>query len=152
MTKNVSNSESSALNATRSFGSRKGFSNALGTYLEKKEAAKKAKTGLKCTHCNQKGHTVDQCFKIHGFPKWFKKLKASKGNSKMAAVVTEMVDNPLMYQDNVNQNSNDGVDSTLVNVVRHKMMNPMKGKMPMKLLGMVFPMINIKGVRENNKS
>ena len=32
----------------------------------------KGKERLLCTHCGKLGHTVDKCYKLHGFPLGFK--------------------------------------------------------------------------------
>ena len=32
-----------------------------------------------CTHCNVVGHMKENCFKIHGYPEWYKKMKEQKG-------------------------------------------------------------------------
>ncbi|XP_010690723.2 uncharacterized protein LOC104904224 [Beta vulgaris subsp. vulgaris] len=38
-----------------------------------------------CDHCKMKGHTIDQCFKLVGYPDWYSVLK---GKNKMAANVS----------------------------------------------------------------
>lgn len=39
---------------------------------------KKNKTGRYCDHCKIKGHLTDQCFKIHGYPDWYREKFGSK--------------------------------------------------------------------------
>ncbi|XP_058184500.1 uncharacterized protein LOC131301980 [Rhododendron vialii] len=34
-----------------------------------------SKKDQKCTHCNGTGHTVDTCFRLHGYPEWHPKGK-----------------------------------------------------------------------------
>ncbi|XP_056694809.1 uncharacterized protein [Spinacia oleracea] len=70
---NAMNSSAMAAQAYRSVGSTQG----------KKDwkDLKKDKMNRQCTHCKGKGHTVDQCFKIIGYPDWYNTIKASKGNS-----------------------------------------------------------------------
>lgn len=48
-----------------------------------KKDNKKAKSDKFCQHCKIKGHSIDQCFKIHGCPDWYKE----KYGTKMAAQV-----------------------------------------------------------------
>ena len=36
------------------------------------------KSDLHCTHCNGSGHVRDNCFKLHGFPDWYKEMKDRK--------------------------------------------------------------------------
>ncbi|KAL4554803.1 hypothetical protein LXL04_037409 [Taraxacum kok-saghyz] len=38
-----------------------------------------------CDFCKTNGHTKDSCFKIHGYPDWFKELKDKKKNSYNSA-------------------------------------------------------------------
>ena len=35
-----------------------------------KKENKKGKMDRFCDHCKMRGHIVDQCFKIHGYPDW----------------------------------------------------------------------------------
>ena len=35
-------------------------------------SGRKGKDRLVCTHCGKTGHTVDKCYKLHGFPPRFK--------------------------------------------------------------------------------
>lgn len=37
--------------------------------------AKVSIDGDSCAHCNKKEHTHDTCFKLHGYPAWWKKYK-----------------------------------------------------------------------------
>ncbi|KAJ0565548.1 hypothetical protein HanIR_Chr06g0263791 [Helianthus annuus] len=49
------------------------------------------KSKLKCTHCDMKGHTREQCFKIVGYPEWWndghKKKMVETDDGKGAAAV-----------------------------------------------------------------
>lgn len=45
---------------------------------------KKDKSDRFCTYCRGKGYTVDQCFKLNGYPDWFK--ERTKGSSRTASV------------------------------------------------------------------
>ncbi|KAF7816397.1 uncharacterized protein G2W53_030366 [Senna tora] len=48
-----------------------------------------------CSHCQMKGHLKESCFKIVGYPEWFKELKEQRkkaGNKKLVASTSE---NPL---------------------------------------------------------
>ncbi|GKA60771.1 retrovirus-related pol polyprotein from transposon TNT 1-94, partial [Tanacetum coccineum] len=44
-----------------------------------------------CTHCNQEGHTVDQCFEKIRYPDWYKGKKAKK-STRIAAHVNSRFD------------------------------------------------------------
>lgn len=57
----------------------------------KKNQRKEDKT---CDHCKGVGHTRENCFKIGGYPDWYKQLKKDRGNGsgKQSA---NMVNNPI---------------------------------------------------------
>ncbi|XP_050943820.1 uncharacterized protein LOC127150328 [Cucumis melo] len=46
----------------------------------------KTEAVLKCTHCGGKGHSKDTCFKIHGYPDWYKELKKKQAEAKRGKV------------------------------------------------------------------
>ncbi|XP_057248988.1 uncharacterized protein LOC130590526 [Beta vulgaris subsp. vulgaris] len=55
---------------------------------------KKDNMNKQCTHCKGKGHTIDQCFKIIGYPEWYNAIKAAKeGNSTGAGSKSKIVAN-----------------------------------------------------------
>ncbi|CAA0823109.1 Unknown protein, partial [Striga hermonthica] len=43
--------------------------------LSKEERAK-----LLCTHCGYNGHDIQSCFKLNGYPDWFKELREQRQN------------------------------------------------------------------------
>ncbi|XP_074377507.1 uncharacterized protein LOC141719027 [Apium graveolens] len=66
------------------FYSHKNFNSASRIMSQKKDF-KKNKMDLVCDHCKRKGHSVEQCFKLVGFPDWYNNLKGKQnpgfGNS-----------------------------------------------------------------------
>ncbi|KAJ1380923.1 hypothetical protein SESBI_45579 [Sesbania bispinosa] len=60
-----------------------------------KVLAKTSKPGKKdrplCTHCGILGHTIDKCFKLHGYPLGFK--NKSKGQNVVAQVSESNITN-----------------------------------------------------------
>lgn len=54
----------------------------------KKRLTKEEKRILKCTHCMESGHEVDDCFKLHGIPYWYKRYKENRMSGRI-----NMVDN-----------------------------------------------------------
>lgn len=40
-------------------------------------SSREEKNNLICSHCGQRRHTVEQCFKLHGFPDWWETHKAA---------------------------------------------------------------------------
>ncbi|KAF7832205.1 uncharacterized protein G2W53_014538 [Senna tora] len=73
----------------------------------KLEDKKNAKAGKYCDHCNQNGHTREACFKLIGFPDWFKELKeqrkkaAKKGGSVAINMVADTPMDTLKEKDNI---------------------------------------------------
>ncbi|KAF7801958.1 uncharacterized protein G2W53_041069 [Senna tora] len=43
-----------------------------------------------CDHCNISGHTKESCFKVHGYPEWYKELKDAKKNGGNKKAVANM--------------------------------------------------------------
>ncbi|KAL4559506.1 hypothetical protein LXL04_031644 [Taraxacum kok-saghyz] len=82
---------------------------------DKKQISYKPKTDLKnknnndryCNHCKVNGHTRDSCFKLNGYPDWYKDLKdKKKGNMNSAHKAQD--NNPLF--DNNEPSGNDNTD------------------------------------------
>lgn len=55
--------------------------------------SKEEKKRFKCTHGLESGHEVDECFKLHGVPDWYKRYKENRMSNRV-----NMVDND---EDNV---------------------------------------------------
>ncbi|XP_048232868.1 uncharacterized protein LOC125370622 [Ricinus communis] len=47
-----------------------------------------------CTHCNSTRHTVDVCWKKHGYSEWYKLKQAEKKNKKYAQIVVTDTSTP----------------------------------------------------------
>jgi len=44
----------------------------------------------KCTHCGRRGHTIDECHHLHGFPpNYYKKRKSSVNNVTIIKISNE---------------------------------------------------------------
>lgn len=56
----------------RERGRRRASSGGRGTG---RTAANNDKEYLHCEHCSMARHTYDNCFKLHGYPDWYKNLK-----------------------------------------------------------------------------
>ncbi|KAL4566348.1 hypothetical protein LXL04_030462 [Taraxacum kok-saghyz] len=73
-----------------------------------------------CTFCKVNGHTREACFKLNGYPDWFKELKEKKKNYNTAHMANtnqqENADNPL-YDNKESaafvQHNNDSMNSLL---------------------------------------
>lgn len=33
---------------------------------------------MRCKHCHESGHEVDECFKLHGVPDWYRRYKENR--------------------------------------------------------------------------
>lgn len=68
----------------------------LKSKYDNKNYGKKKDGGTKidgfCDHCKNVGHTKETCFKLHGYPDWFKEYKdAKKGGNGSKKVIANMV-------------------------------------------------------------
>ncbi|KAK6121871.1 hypothetical protein DH2020_044386 [Rehmannia glutinosa] len=48
---------------------------------------KEKKAKLTCEHCRAPGHEISECFKLHGYPNWFKDLKEQRRRNSANLVV-----------------------------------------------------------------
>lgn len=86
----------------------------------------------KCHHCNQKGHIVEQCFFLHGFPEWYKGPRdkfPQKGSANSAGNVEQGgKDSP--FDDDVlgTTQREKQPDNALVAAVYQEVVKLMKGK------------------------
>ncbi|XP_056690510.1 uncharacterized protein [Spinacia oleracea] len=120
---NAMNSSAMAAQAYRSVGSTQG----------KKDwkDLKKDKMNRQCTHCKGKGHTVDQCFKIIGYPDWYNTIKASKGNSSQGGRIAANVHTNIDFADCPLDDTgaeNTTVNNEMLNAICQEVMKAMKGK------------------------
>lgn len=91
---------------SRNIGNSQGQTNfqKQGTYKQAGNGAKIDKPGSKyyCTHCEVPGHSVDRCFKIHGYPPNFRGLKrkaaAVAGNDAVDMEVDKMAGKVLSVE------------------------------------------------------
>lgn len=44
----------------------------------KRRLTKEERKRLKCRHCHETGQAIDECFKLHGVPDWYKRLKENR--------------------------------------------------------------------------
>ena len=59
------------------YQSRGGYTSNRGGFTQSKGGVKRNST-LYCDHCNYTGHTIDRCYKLHGYPKDFKSICQKK--------------------------------------------------------------------------
>ncbi|KAF7830422.1 uncharacterized protein G2W53_012755 [Senna tora] len=64
--------------------------------FKKADDRKNEKLAKHCDHCQQNGHTRDGCFKLIGYPDWWKELKEQKKkNGKKGSTANLVAESPL---------------------------------------------------------
>lgn len=61
----------------------KGTKNMYNQKGYKRKLTKEEMRRLRCTHCQENGHEVRECFKLHGYPDWYKKLKENMDGERV---------------------------------------------------------------------
>lgn len=61
-----------------------------------------------CEHCKIKGHVKEACFKLHGYPNWYKELKRGKAGGKGFA-------NASKYTDDSDESTEERKNTTTAN-------------------------------------
>lgn len=98
---------------------------------------KRQKLDRKCDYCNVKGHTMDVCFKLHGYPDWYKEYKEKMGDHKAVANSANQMETPFDFdhedksKGSVVGNSGN-YDTSLVNAVCQEVLRAIKGKEKME--------------------
>lgn len=49
----------------------------------KRRLTKEEKKRLKCKHCHESGHEIDECFKLHDVPDWYRRYKKNRDNIRL---------------------------------------------------------------------
>lgn len=78
---------------------------------------KRMKYDKTCDHCKMKGHTMDSCFKLVGYPEWYSTLKG-KNQPELAAHVQDaevLGHSPLDFDGNVDENATNSSHSAAMN-------------------------------------
>jgi len=103
------------------------------SYVERKDQ-RRSKTDRFCDYCKAKGHAIDQCFKIHGYPDWYKGEKGKGATKAMAAQVStdssilEVTrDSPLCGDEC--ETSPSGTNYGLVQTICQEVLRALQGKL-----------------------
>ena len=123
--------ESSAMAAQRvykTFQTQKSVSNPM------RKDWKKEKMEKICDHCKGRGHTMDQCFKLIGYPDWYNSIKGGKkgntggqGYKMVANAQVDYGDTPLDFPlDSGSAGGN--LNSDMVAMICQQVMQTMKSK------------------------
>ncbi|KAF7842330.1 uncharacterized protein G2W53_004628 [Senna tora] len=57
--------------------------------------AKEEKKDEVCTHCQMKGHVKEECFKLVGYPEWFKDLRNQRKKTSGKKILAAAAESPL---------------------------------------------------------
>ena len=96
--------------------------------ITRNQTQQRDKEGEYCEHCNRIGHMKESCFKLHGFPDWYKKLKEHQGNKSTTRNFVNAVDTQLKSQNGeTNERKNDQQNS-IASIVRKEIIKLMKGR------------------------
>ncbi|KAL5796663.1 hypothetical protein ACOSQ2_001483 [Xanthoceras sorbifolium] len=96
--------------------------------IRKGELTKEEKKQQYYTHCNMNGHLKESCFKLVGYPNWFKQLKdqkkkESRGRGETTGRFAANLTNTSLAID-------EGQNAELVNMIQQELLKMMKGKSP----------------------
>ncbi|CAA2968605.1 Hypothetical predicted protein [Olea europaea subsp. europaea] len=133
-------SEGSETNAlftrmTQTNSRRGGTSVRIGTgrgNFKRSENWRKGKENQFCSHCNRSGHDRESCFKLNGYPDWFKGLKDQRqgqGMNRITAV--NSTETPLDVDTEQDESKNNEVQNNLSNMIQQELMKLMKAKLNM---------------------
>lgn len=96
--------------------------------------SKEEKSKKKCEHCKFTGHSKDECFKFHGYPEWYTKLRPKGVKSgRYAANVNAsmddgMQDNPLESLNYEDLNKGSGHNAEMLSVVVQEVLKAINQK------------------------
>ncbi|KAK9143019.1 hypothetical protein Syun_012419 [Stephania yunnanensis] len=85
------------------------------------------KDDMFCDHCKAKRHTKETCFKLHGFPDWYKKDLDKKQMSNNSKSFVNLMESPLDVQDAGSPQFED-FQSNIAAMIQQGIENFMKGK------------------------
>ncbi|KAL2922239.1 Terminal uridylyltransferase 7 [Bienertia sinuspersici] len=107
-----------------------------------KRELKREKMAKKCDFCGMKGHLKDECFKIIGYPDWYRNLKG-KGDGKFAGNIVkqepdEEEDSPLEITREAGGPNGNRKEAELITSVVQEVMKAMNEKKAGSVAGSSF--------------
>ncbi|KAF7802911.1 uncharacterized protein G2W53_042022 [Senna tora] len=92
----------------------------------KRRETKEEKYAKYCDHCHMNGHVKETCFKLQGYPEWYKDLKRKTSNNKKGINVTANVaDTPLEETDG--DTGEQGNQASILSMLVKELSKAMKG-------------------------
>lgn len=90
---------------------------------------KKGKLDRFYDHCKVKGHLIDQCFKIHGYPEWYKeKFGAKVRNAAHVSILENNHAQPTPLDHHYGPSAEVSVTPALVNAVCQELLKTFNGR------------------------
>ena len=86
---------------------------------------KRDKENQFCEHCNVKGHLKETCFKLHGYPDWYKAQRESQRKFKTMA---NMIETPLIASSEMTADGKPDIKVDWSNLIQQEISKFMKGK------------------------
>ncbi|KAL0285859.1 UNVERIFIED_CONTAM: Retrovirus-related Pol polyprotein from transposon RE2 [Sesamum calycinum] len=93
-----------------------------GKQMASKTIEKRDKRSLLCEHCNKTGHDKESCFKIHGYPDWYKNLmeQRKKGVGAQERAFAAIDDSETSTQRDTDQQLADMIRSEVRRVIQEQ--------------------------------
>lgn len=89
--------------------------------------SKEEKAKMICDYCQESGHEMSECFKLHGYPDWYIKLKEQKGKS-VAMHVTDTTLN-LAHKNTTGEGAKDTSIPNISNIIQQEIAKYLSGRM-----------------------
>ncbi|KAF7826643.1 uncharacterized protein G2W53_017807 [Senna tora] len=92
----------------------------------KRRETKEEKYSKYCEHCHLNGYLKEACFKLQGYPDWYKELKKRNGNNKKPSkMAANVVDSPL--EDPPVEKTEQGNQMAVLSMLMKELSKVMKG-------------------------
>ncbi|KAF7804687.1 uncharacterized protein G2W53_028290 [Senna tora] len=92
----------------------------------RRRETKEEKYSKYCEHCHMNGHLKESCFKLQGYPEWYKELKKKTGgNKKGQNVVASVGESPLDVADS--SSNEQGNQMSILSMLVKELSKAMKG-------------------------
>ncbi|KAL8103291.1 hypothetical protein AgCh_027738 [Apium graveolens] len=105
-----------------------------GVSFHKKFAGDSRKVTLQCNYCKKPGHSIDKCYKLHGFPPYFKFTKSKRFAAQVEVPETLVADQSsntgILNQNTQSANINSGGSGGLTPEMYAQLMSFFKNSQP----------------------
>ncbi|KAF7823637.1 retroelement pol polyprotein-like [Senna tora] len=92
----------------------------------RRRETKEEKYSKYCEHCHMNGHLKEACFKLQGYPEWYKELKKRNPNGKKPpSMAANVADSPL--EDPSTEKTEQGNQMAVLSMLMKELTKAMKG-------------------------